>query len=68
MIDAMQPCLPVLWRDEHLVAVHKPAGWLVHRTGLDAHGVTDGAATKLQHDIIAEEIQELMHLTSVNAA
>jgi tRNA pseudouridine65 synthase len=29
--------LRVLWQDEHLVAVHKPAGWLVHRTGLDAH-------------------------------
>ncbi|MCE1193498.1 MAG: pseudouridine synthase [Acidovorax sp.] len=28
--------LPILWRDEHLVAVYKPAGWLVHRTGLDA--------------------------------
>ncbi|MDD0810551.1 pseudouridine synthase [Curvibacter sp. RS43] len=28
--------LSVLWRDEHLVAVYKPAGWLVHRTGLDA--------------------------------
>lgn len=30
------PPLPILWRDEHFVAVHKPAGWLVHRTGLDA--------------------------------
>jgi tRNA pseudouridine65 synthase len=30
------PPLTLLWRDEHLVAVHKPAGWLVHRTGLDA--------------------------------
>lgn len=29
--------LPVLWRDEHLVAIDKPSGWLVHRTGLDAH-------------------------------
>lgn len=29
--------LPVLWRDDRLVAVHKPPGWLVHRTGLDAH-------------------------------
>lgn len=29
--------LRVLWRDDHLVAVHKPSGWLVHRTGLDAH-------------------------------
>lgn len=28
--------LPILWRDEHLIAVHKPSGWLVHRTGLDA--------------------------------
>ncbi len=28
--------LPLLWHDEHLVAVYKPAGWLVHRTGLDA--------------------------------
>ena len=29
--------LDVLWQDEHLVVVHKPAAWLVHRTGLDAH-------------------------------
>ncbi|KDB51104.1 pseudouridine synthase [Sphaerotilus natans subsp. natans DSM 6575] len=28
--------LPVLWQDEHLIAIRKPAGWLVHRTGLDA--------------------------------
>lgn len=28
--------LSLLWQDEHLVVVHKPAGWLVHRTGLDA--------------------------------
>ena len=28
--------LRVLWRDEHAIAIHKPAGWLVHRTGLDA--------------------------------
>ena len=32
----MSPPLHILWRDEHLVAVYKPAGWLVHRTGLDA--------------------------------
>lgn len=29
--------LPILWLDDDLVVVHKPAGWLVHRTGLDAH-------------------------------
>ena len=28
--------LTILWQDAHLVAVYKPAGWLVHRTGLDA--------------------------------
>ena len=32
----MNDSLTLLWRDDHLVAVHKPAGWLVHRTGLDA--------------------------------
>lgn len=32
-----RPRLPLLFRDEHLVAVHKPAGLLVHRTNLDAH-------------------------------
>ncbi|MEI7613262.1 MAG: tRNA pseudouridine(65) synthase TruC [Betaproteobacteria bacterium] len=29
--------LPVLFRDEHLIAIHKPAGLLVHRTVLDRH-------------------------------
>lgn len=29
--------LPILYRDEHLVAIHKPAGLLVHRTDLDRH-------------------------------
>jgi tRNA pseudouridine65 synthase len=29
--------LPILYRDDVLIAVHKPAGLLVHRTGLDRH-------------------------------
>ena len=29
--------LTILYRDEHLVAVHKPAGLLVHRSDLDRH-------------------------------
>lgn len=29
--------LPILYRDEFLVAVHKPSGLLVHRTDLDRH-------------------------------
>lgn len=42
MVDLSRPIdsdapLHILWRDDRLVAVHKPAGWLVHRTWLDAH-------------------------------
>ncbi len=29
--------LPILFRDEHIVAIHKPAGLLVHRSELDRH-------------------------------
>ena len=29
--------LPLLYRDDHLVAIHKPAGLLVHRSELDRH-------------------------------
>jgi len=29
--------LRILWRDARVVAVYKPAGWLVHRSALDAH-------------------------------
>ncbi|MDN0074215.1 tRNA pseudouridine(65) synthase TruC [Crenobacter sp. SG2303] len=28
---------PIVFRDEHLIAIHKPAGLLVHRTVLDRH-------------------------------
>lgn len=30
------PKLPVLWHEGDCIAIHKPAGWLIHRTGLDA--------------------------------
>lgn len=29
--------LPILFRDEQLIAIDKPAGWLVHRSNLDRH-------------------------------
>ncbi|MGO3399308.1 MAG: pseudouridine synthase, partial [Serratia proteamaculans] len=29
--------IEVLYQDEHLVAVNKPSGWLVHRSWLDRH-------------------------------
>ena len=33
----MRETLPLLYRDEHLVAVHKPSGLLVHRSMIDRH-------------------------------
>ena len=33
----MSDTLPVLYRDDWLIAVHKPAGLLVHRSDLDRH-------------------------------
>lgn len=33
---AASELIPVLYRDEHLIAVHKPAGLLVHRSPIDA--------------------------------
>ena len=33
----MRETLPVLYRDEALIAVHKPSGLLVHRSELDRH-------------------------------
>jgi len=29
--------LPILYRDDHLLAINKPAGLLVHRSQLDYH-------------------------------
>jgi tRNA pseudouridine65 synthase len=29
--------LNILYRDEHIVAIDKPAGWLVHRSDIDRH-------------------------------
>lgn len=33
----MNETLPILYRDDYLVAVHKPAGLLVHRSDIDRH-------------------------------
>ena len=31
------PPLPIVYQDDHLVAVHKPSGLLVHRSMIDRH-------------------------------
>jgi tRNA pseudouridine65 synthase len=42
--------LEVLYRDEHLIAVAKPCGLLVHRTALDAHA-SDFAVQRLRDEL-----------------
>jgi tRNA pseudouridine65 synthase len=47
--------LPVLWRDEHCVVIIKPAGWLVHRTGLD------GAETRFVVQTLRDQLGQHVH-------
>lgn len=42
-----KPCLPVLWADDYLAVVDKPAGLMVHDSAL-ARGETDFAADRLR--------------------
>ena len=37
MIDGALESLPIIYRDDSLIAIHKPAGLLVHRSVLDRH-------------------------------
>ena len=37
MPDAAAESLPIIYRDDGLIAIHKPAGLLVHRSVLDRH-------------------------------
>jgi len=46
--------LPILYRDEHLIAIHKPAGLLVHRTALDRHETR--FAVQLLRDQIGQHV------------
>jgi 23S rRNA-/tRNA-specific pseudouridylate synthase len=46
-LPAVLAGLPVLHADDWLLAVHKPAGLLVHRTALDAQA-DDDVVTRLQ--------------------
>jgi len=47
--------LPVIYRDEHLIAIHKPAGLLVHRTVLDRH------ETCFAVQILRDQIGQYVH-------
>jgi tRNA pseudouridine65 synthase len=47
--------LPVLYRDEHFVVVHKPAGLLVHRSGLDRH------ETRSALQVLRRQLRQRVH-------
>ncbi|WP_019613116.1 tRNA pseudouridine(65) synthase TruC [Psychromonas ossibalaenae] len=49
-IETSSPDLDILYQDEHLVAVNKPSGLLVHRSWLDSHA-TEFALQKVRNQI-----------------
>ena len=56
--------LPVLYRDDALVAIDKPAGLLVHPSALDAHAAT--SALQLLRDQLGERLWPLHRLDTVS--
>ena len=51
----MREELPIVYRDDSLIAVHKPAGLLVHRTFLDRH------ETRFAVQILRDQIGQHVH-------
>lgn len=51
----MKEELPIIYRDEHLIAIHKPSGLLVHRTFLDRH------ETRFAVQILRDQIGQHVH-------
>ena len=51
----MKESLPIIYRDEHLIAIHKPAGLLVHRTVLDRH------ETRFAVQIVRDQIGQYVY-------
>ncbi|MBB1487904.1 pseudouridine synthase [Oceanospirillum sediminis] len=47
--------LPVLYRDEHLIVVHKPSGLLVHRSPIDRH------ETRFALQIVRDQIGQYVY-------
>ncbi|MED5620186.1 pseudouridine synthase [Ideonella sp. BN130291] len=54
------PALPILHLDEHIVAIDKPAGLLVHPSALDAH--EERSALKLLRDQLGQRLWPLHRL------
>gem|GEM_PF-6885749 len=51
----MSEALPVLYRDEHLIAVNKPSGLLVHRSAIDRH------ETRFALQIVRDQIGQMVY-------
>ena len=56
----MSDLLDVLYRDEHLIAIHKPAGLLVHRTVLDRH------ETRFAVQLLRDQIRQRVYPAQSN--
>ena len=56
----MSETLDILYRDEHLIAIHKPAGLLVHRTVLDRNETR--FAVQLLRDQIGQHVHPVHRL------
>jgi tRNA pseudouridine65 synthase len=59
-IDQLAAPLPILYRDDYLVAVHKPSGLLVHRSLIDRHETR--FALQLVRDQIGQRVYPVHRL------
>jgi tRNA pseudouridine65 synthase len=53
--EAAAETLDVIYRDEYLIAVHKPSGLLVHRSEIDRH------ETRFALQIVRDQIGQYVH-------
>ena len=55
MVDGAPESLPIVYRDDALIAVHKPSGLLVHRSVLDRH------ETRFALQMLRDQIGQLVY-------
>jgi tRNA pseudouridine65 synthase len=55
VFDSAPESLPIVYRDDSLIAVHKPAGLLVHRSALDRH------ETRFALQMLRDQIGQLVY-------
>lgn len=58
--DGQEPPLPILYRDDRLIAIHKPSGLLVHRSNIDRHETR--FAIQLLRDQIGQRVYPVHRL------